>query len=168
MDSRLDVEQLNNSAQEECRRLYVGGPPRFPNQATTNQQIIELFEGYDLQIVSKLISPHESVNQHLGNHYYCFVDLGSKEDAEKAVAALDGIEKWNWNIIVRHSSGRSGKIRERQRVYLDGLPYVDTEEEKVHLISEIEQLLGPYGSPRVVAGSLPTLGKTAKLVHQIG
>jgi RNA recognition motif-containing protein len=151
MDSKIDIEQLNNSAIEEGRRLYVGGLPRFPNQAATNQQIIELFKGYNVQIVSKMISPRLSAKEDAGNHYYCYVDLASKEEADEAVAVLDGIEKWNWNIIVQNSSRRSGKINERQRVYLDGLPHVSSEEEKVRLVTEIKELLVPYGNPKVVS-----------------
>lgn len=61
IDAQVDMESLNSSAVEEGRRLYVGGLPKFSYQAKTNQAIRDLFHGFDVEIVSKLIYPHTSV-----------------------------------------------------------------------------------------------------------
>jgi RNA recognition motif-containing protein len=60
LNSQIDTESLNESATQEGRRLYVGGLPRFPTQAEQNQEIRELFKDYEVEIVSKPISPHAS------------------------------------------------------------------------------------------------------------
>jgi RNA recognition motif-containing protein len=58
LDAQIDTESLNNSATAEGRRLYVGGLPRFPNQAAQNREIRDLFRDFEVEVVSKLISPH--------------------------------------------------------------------------------------------------------------
>jgi len=140
---RLETpEQLNKSVQEG-RRLYVGGLPRFQNQDDTNAQIRDLFEGEGLrvEIISKLISRHESKKDEEGNHNYCFVDVASAEDAESAIALLNGLERWGWRIKVSRASGTSGKLAERRRVYVGGLPEFASQEMTE---AGIRELFGPF------------------------
>ena len=148
LDEQVDTESYNASATEEGRRLYVGGLPRFPTQAEHNQEIRELFKGYEVQVVSKLVSPHASKQTKGGNHYYCFVDLASREDADRAIAALNGLDKWNWDIIVSRSTAISGKLHERQRVYVAGLPLFQNENT---LENEMKALFEPFGEVKVVS-----------------
>src|SRR5271168_4469243 len=117
----LIVSRLDNAGKER-RRLYVGGLPRFGDQADANLQIRELFKGFDVKVVSKQISRHESMRDDPGNHNYCFVDLATAEEANAAIRALDGMEKWGWNIKVSQSLGSSGKLSERRRLFVGGLP----------------------------------------------
>jgi hypothetical protein len=49
-----------------------------------------LSEGFTLNAVSKIISPHPSKATEPGNHFYLFVDLPSNEEEDKAIEALDG------------------------------------------------------------------------------
>lgn len=111
-------------ASQEGRRLYVGGLPRFRNQDDTSTQIRELFasNGFEVEVISKLVSPHETKRDEPGNHNFCFVDVGSTEIAEAAIAALNGLEKWDWKIKVSKASGTSKKLGERKRLYVGGLP----------------------------------------------
>lgn len=61
----------------------------------------ELFgsEGFELTAVSKMISPHPSKASEPGNHYYCFVDFATPEEAERAMEALNGREVEGWGAI---------------------------------------------------------------------
>lgn len=111
-----------SSAPKEGRRLYVGGLPRFHGQTTSAAEIRELFKGMDVEVVSKMISPHESTRELPGNHYYCFVDLATNDEAMAAIHMLDGFEKWGWNLRVSMATGMSGKFDERNRVYVGNLP----------------------------------------------
>lgn len=40
--------------------------------------------------ISKRITPHPTAQERPGNHHYCFVDLESVEEAEAAIAKLNG------------------------------------------------------------------------------
>ncbi len=42
------------------------------------------------EAVGKRITPREEVREVPGNHHYCFVDLASAEDAQRAIKELDG------------------------------------------------------------------------------
>lgn len=74
----------------ENRRLYVGGLPQIAHQYTLNAEMVELFNGYDIQAVSKLIWPHESKQNEPGSHFYAFVDLATAEEAADAFCVLNG------------------------------------------------------------------------------
>ena len=74
----------------EGRRLYVGGLPKISTQLAVNVAIREIFKGWDVLAISKIIPPHVSKQALPGSHHYCFVDLSSAEEAQSAVRALDG------------------------------------------------------------------------------
>ncbi|TGO53114.1 hypothetical protein BOTNAR_0304g00080 [Botryotinia narcissicola] len=117
--SQRPERQVYTSSQDG-RRLYVGGLPRIDDQETANRKIREIFEGFDVEVVSKLISPHPSKVEEGGNHYYCFVDLANNTQVNDAVKMFDGNE---WGLKVsRASGGASGKVVEKQRIYVGGLP----------------------------------------------
>lgn len=75
---------------DEGRRVYIGGLPRIPYQSVVNMDMRELFQGYDIQAVSKIISPSELTRKKGGSRFYCFVDFPTAEDAENAIDELDG------------------------------------------------------------------------------
>lgn len=121
---RLETpEQLNKSV-TEGRRLYVGGLPRFENNADTETQITDLFESHNfkVEVVSKLIWRNESKRYEEGNNNYCFVDLASASDTDAAISALNGLERWGWRLKLSRATGTSVKLGERRRVYVGGLP----------------------------------------------
>ncbi|KAK0630241.1 hypothetical protein B0T17DRAFT_490185 [Bombardia bombarda] len=72
------------------RRVYVGGLGKMIDQSTNEEEIRELFAGYDIIAIGKRITPHPSTRDKPGNHHYCFLDFGSREEAERAVSALNG------------------------------------------------------------------------------
>jgi RNA recognition motif-containing protein len=119
---RLEKPEVMDVAGKERRRVYVGGLPRFTSQADTNTQIRDLFQGFNVEVVSKLISAHESKREESGNHNYCFVDLATSGEADRAIKSLDGTLRWDRNIKVRWSTGSSGKLAERRRLFVGGLP----------------------------------------------
>jgi hypothetical protein len=45
-----------------------------------------------------------------------------QQEAEEAIVALNGKEKWGWNIKVNRATGTSGKLAERRRLFVSGLP----------------------------------------------
>lgn len=76
----------------------------------------ELFgsEGFELTAVSKMISPHPSKVTEAGNHYFCFVDLASADEVERAIEALNGREVEGWGTI-RVSKARDNRDRKQNR-----------------------------------------------------
>jgi RNA recognition motif-containing protein len=120
--NRLDKLEDHQKAADEGRRLYIGGLPRFENYEDTNEKIRSLFEGFNVEVVSKLVSAHESTRGKPGNHNYCFVDLASPSETDAAIKALDGKEMWDWHIKVNHTFGASGKLGEKRRLFVGGLP----------------------------------------------
>ncbi|KAK0130322.1 hypothetical protein ONS96_000843 [Cadophora gregata f. sp. sojae] len=128
-----------NVAADEGRRLYVGGLPRFESQHEANLQMTELFKDYNVKVISKPISAHESKKGLPGNHNYCFVDLATPEEAAAAATALDNMPKWDWNIKVSVSRSTSGKVTERRRLFVGGLPEFadqDTADRKIQELFE--------------------------------
>ncbi|MCJ1326164.1 hypothetical protein MMC10_002828 [Thelotrema lepadinum] len=88
--SRKDARTHWTAPIEEGRRVWVGGLPQIPNQDSVNAEMRELFSGWNVQAVSKIISPSESMRRKPGSHYYCFVDFVSPEEARGAVGAVNG------------------------------------------------------------------------------
>ena len=72
------------------RRLFVGGLPRIPNQDSLNAEMRILFRGWNIEAVSKIISPSKGWHAKPGSHSYYFVNLSSAQEAQDAVAALNG------------------------------------------------------------------------------
>ncbi len=120
--NHADKPEDRQRAVEEGRRLYIGGLPRFENYEDTNQKIRSLFEGFNVEVVSKLVSAHESMRGKPGNHNYCFVDLASPSETDAAIKAFNGKEMWDWHIKVNRSFGASGKSAEKRRLFVGGLP----------------------------------------------
>jgi hypothetical protein len=98
-----------DGASDQGRRLYVGGLPQMPDQAAVNIAMRELFAGWEVDAVSKIISPHESKKAEPGNHYYVFVDFKDALEAADAVKKLDGTYKFGGNLRINHAKGGGGK-----------------------------------------------------------
>lgn len=88
--SRDDAQTHWTAPTDEGRRLYVGGLPHVPNKYALNAEMRSLFQGWNIQAVSKIIPPPEHMQHLTGSHYYCFVDLPTSREANDAVAALHG------------------------------------------------------------------------------
>ncbi|KAE8440458.1 hypothetical protein EG329_007590 [Mollisiaceae sp. DMI_Dod_QoI] len=119
---RLESPEDIDKAGKEGRRVYVGGLPRFKNQHDANIQLRGLFSSFDVKVISKLISTPEEKRYHPVHHNYCFIDLSSADEAQRAITELDGKKQWGWNIKVSLSGGSSRKLAERRRLFITGLP----------------------------------------------
>ncbi|KAM0254672.1 hypothetical protein ACHAQJ_006522 [Trichoderma viride] len=76
--------------ESQGKRLYVGGLAKMQDQEQNNQEVIDIFTGFNPSVIGKRITPHESARSPAGTYYYCFVDFETKEEAEAAMQALDG------------------------------------------------------------------------------
>ncbi|KAF2758543.1 hypothetical protein EJ05DRAFT_500062 [Pseudovirgaria hyperparasitica] len=86
---------------DEGRRVYVGGLPRMPRQDAVNLEIRDLFRGFTVQAISKIISPSATARRTPENHYYTWVDLGSASEAQRAASALNGMMmSWGGRVKV--------------------------------------------------------------------
>ena len=73
----------------------------------------QLFEGFELTAVSKIISPHPSKAEEPGNHHYLFVDMASTDDASAAIEKLASKESpWGGQLKI----GRAKDNRDRKVV----------------------------------------------------
>lgn len=119
----------------ENRRLYVGGLPQIPHQRTLNEEMVNLFDGYDIQAVSKLVWPHGSKQMEPGSHFYAFVDLATAEEAADAVKNLNGkptphsgtyrvrcSQRTNGSAIVHREQLQGTSRISEGRVFVGGLP----------------------------------------------
>ena len=102
------------------RRLYVGGLPRMADQRTCDSAVRKLFEGFDVEAVSKAISPNNKENREKGtrgpvNSYYCFVDFPTPGEAQRAADAMNGKKAYGGRLRVAHAKGDSSKWREREQ-----------------------------------------------------
>ena len=88
--SRDDASSRWTAPLNTGRRLFVGGLPRTPNQDSLNAEMRTLFQGWNLEAVSKILSPNETWRSKPGSHYYCFVDLATAKEAQDAIRALNG------------------------------------------------------------------------------
>ncbi|EPQ66643.1 Bgt-4618 [Blumeria graminis f. sp. tritici] len=120
--TRLENPEDQQDATKEGRRLYIGNLPRFQNYAVANRRIRELLQDYAVITVSKLISPTETNGD---TSCYCFVDLATYADADRAIRDLNGASKFSScprPLKVNRASGISKKLGERRRLYFGGLP----------------------------------------------
>ena len=122
--TRTDAPDHFKGYSGQGQRLWVGGLPEMGMNASVNQGVRELFEGFKMYVrdaehppqqldllmiyitseaVSKVIIPR---NPPIGdpkarNHRYLFVDFPSAEEASRAAKATDGRYAWGVQIRVR-------------------------------------------------------------------
>ncbi|KAI9372651.1 hypothetical protein BJX61DRAFT_506472 [Aspergillus egyptiacus] len=107
--STITTTSSNGSnSTDSSRRLYVGGLPRLTDQEEIATNITAFFKGYNLTNISKLFTPHPAKRFEPGDHYYLFVDFNSVEDAQNAMAELNGTEgPWGASIRVQRARGET-------------------------------------------------------------
>ncbi|KAG6902973.1 hypothetical protein C0995_008546 [Termitomyces sp. Mi166 len=100
-------------------RVFVDNLPGFPNPARVDAEIKEFFKGFEIVAISKIIRPRIADANSLPHHtigYYLFVDLISKDEADRAVRTLNCRRSWNRVIKVAFpTDSHSWKIEERDR-----------------------------------------------------
>ncbi|KAG6032765.1 hypothetical protein E4U41_007139 [Claviceps citrina] len=79
-----------SAAEDFGKRVYVGGLGPSVDQAVDAAEVTELFAGFTLGKIGNRIKPHDSTTALPGNHHYCFVELGTKEEAQSAIETLNG------------------------------------------------------------------------------
>lgn len=110
---RSDAPTHWEGAPKPGTRVYVGGLPRIDGQYKVDAEMQALFAGFKITAVSKIISPHPSKPP--GNHFYLFVDLTSREEANDAIVALnDKPASWGGKVIVSPAEGGGKKVVREQ------------------------------------------------------
>ncbi|KAL2811672.1 hypothetical protein BJX63DRAFT_398458 [Aspergillus granulosus] len=98
----------NSRDSDSSKRLYVGGLPRLTDQQAITSNITTFFKDYTITNITKLFTPHPAKRFEPGDHYYLFVDFASVEDAQNAMAALNGVEgPWGSGIRVQRARGET-------------------------------------------------------------
>ncbi|KAF4621576.1 hypothetical protein G7Y89_g14512 [Cudoniella acicularis] len=147
----IDLDELNTATKEE-RHLCIGGLPKFLDQPSTTAAIRLLFKNYDVAFVSRLVSPYASVQDEksdIGNHYYCFVSLRTKEEVDRAIKELGRRLQWGRPITVQRATGAFGKPPEKQNLVVGGLPFGGNPQ---GFAEAIKDLLSPFGGFSIVSG----------------
>lgn len=100
--TRTDAKDHWKGYSQEGRRLYVGGLPEMPDQHTVNGDVRKLFDGFNVEAVSKVIIPKLPIfgDKHAWNHRYLFVDFRSAEEAARAIIVTNGRRMWGVKIRV--------------------------------------------------------------------
>jgi RNA recognition motif-containing protein len=111
--TRTDTPEHWHGVSQEKRRLYVGGLPKPVSQTQSELLIRDLFAGFELQAISKVISPHDGKKNEPGNHYYAFVDFETAGKAAGAQRAINGAMFEGTKLRVQFAKGDSRKVDER-------------------------------------------------------
>ncbi|KAI9657790.1 MAG: hypothetical protein M1821_002966 [Bathelium mastoideum] len=98
----------------EGRRIRIDGLPRPQSQHDSDLAIQDLLSDFEIESISKVMSPHRSRAPDPGNNYYVWVDLKMPEDVPRVIAALDGLMRFNDRLLVSKATTIPRQIRERQ------------------------------------------------------
>ncbi|CAF4956628.1 ELAV-like protein 4 [Pieris napi] len=140
--SKGDGEQQNGSGEESKTNLIINYLP----QSMTQEEIRSLFSSIGEVESCKLIRNKGAAFPDALNHAlhgggqslgYAFVNYHRPEDAEKAIATLNGLRLQNKTIKVSYARPSSEAIK-GANLYVSGLPKTMTQ-------SELERLFSPYG-----------------------
>ncbi|KAH6609968.1 hypothetical protein Trco_003314 [Trichoderma cornu-damae] len=104
--------------ESQGKRLYVGGLAKMLDPEQNNQEVMDIFTGFNPSVIGKRIAPHESVRSPAGTYYYCFVDFETKEEAEAAMQALDG-EPYDGGVLKVSLAKRSDRQANRHNATSD-------------------------------------------------
>ena len=171
--NRNDNYSQSQSQGEDPKRVYVGGLPQLPDQQSVEAEIRSLFAEYEVQAISKLISPHSINGNDTGSSNYCFVDLATPEQAADAVKCLNGRptpHDGTYRVSPAKGKRSTGPVdREPQppppastRVFISGLPAIESQAELDNQIrelfagldiKEVSKLIVPHESKQIESGN---------------
>lgn len=115
-NNRDNVPSSSSHQVDQSRRLYIGGLPREEDQEKLKDNIRAFFKGYNVEIASKLFTPHPAKRFEPGDHYYLFVDFDTAEDAETAMNTLNGQDgPWGGKIRVQRARVEGWKAQDRPK-----------------------------------------------------
>lgn len=88
------------------------------DHGSVNQGVRELFKGFNIEAVSKVIIPRDGFGHpDAGDHRYLFVDFPSAEEARLAVRATNGRRAWGVEVRVALAKPvTSGKALEAKKL----------------------------------------------------
>lgn len=93
----------------------MGGLPYLTPQSAVDLEMQKLFDGFEIQAISKIISPHPSKSSSPGNHFFLFIDMGSSEEMNRAIHEIDGKElPWGGKVRVGKARGDSKLLARNQ------------------------------------------------------
>ncbi|OOQ87658.1 putative ribonucleoprotein [Penicillium brasilianum] len=91
---------------DSSQRVYVGGLPRLTEPESVQSNMRTFFQGYNVENVSKVFTPHPAKRFEPGDHYYLFVDLSSVEEAQRAMDTLNGQQgPWGGPLRIQRARG---------------------------------------------------------------
>ncbi|OAA63853.1 ribonucleoprotein [Cordyceps fumosorosea ARSEF 2679] len=95
------LNHFDENMQEEGRRLFVGGLGKMIDQEHNRVEMESIFAEFKPAAIGKRITARPDDSKPSGNRNFCFVDFDTREEAEAARLALDGIELNGSPITVR-------------------------------------------------------------------
>ncbi|KAJ5169193.1 uncharacterized protein N7482_004787 [Penicillium canariense] len=95
---------------DSSQRVYVGGLPRLTEAESVESNMRTFFQGYSVENVSKVFTPHPAKRFEPGDHYYLFVDFSSVDEAQRAMDTLNGHQgPWGGPLRVQRARGTTNK-----------------------------------------------------------
>ncbi|KAF3391305.1 hypothetical protein F1880_007521 [Penicillium rolfsii] len=100
----ISSAKVNNN--DSSQRVYVGGLPRLTEPESVQSNMRTFFQGYNVENVSKVFTPHPAKRFEPGDHYYLFVDFSSVEEAQRAMDTLNGQQgPWGGPLRIQRARG---------------------------------------------------------------
>ena len=103
----------------EKRRVIVKGLPKAIDRTTSDKELRELFDGFDVEAIAKIKWPTDGIHGAKSNIRFAFVDLKTAKEADRAVQCLDGMQRWGGALHVAVAHRMPGNKFER--VVAEGL-----------------------------------------------
>lgn len=147
----------------EGRRVRIDGFPRMPNQATLNMEMRHLFQDYELEAVSKIISPHHTEQHKPSNLYACYVNFATAHDAQRAASELDQTPTPSGGVYRIRVTTRGTNIARREqlqstsRLFVGQLP--SRLAEYAALQGEMQRVFSDYTIRNITPLKTPSVAK---------
>ncbi|KAJ5888958.1 hypothetical protein N7495_008999 [Penicillium taxi] len=114
MDRWRTRDNTTAKVNEASKRVYVGGLPRSTDQEALKSSLQNFFQGYTIENVSKLFTPHPAKRFEAGDHYYLFVDFSSEDEAQKALDTKNGQQGPRGSPLIVRPARAATKAEERK------------------------------------------------------
>ncbi|CAK3880634.1 RNA-binding domain-containing [Lecanosticta acicola] len=103
----------------DSRRVRVDNLPKISHQDALQVEMRRMFDGFEVQAVSKLVVRTDPwTGRSFGYQHYCFVDLATPDEAERAARELNGARcTFGGNVevqVARNDHGSTTKVEREQ------------------------------------------------------